>query len=129
MLINLINDLTKQQRIDLFAQGISSPVMSMWRTGKRKPTYAQCVALSEITGCELDKLLVEVALNEATPAQKKKFSHLMKGYAEHMLLICVATFCLVVSSALAYAGSRSGTDFEAHSFNHSERSDNTQCRK
>lgn len=129
MLNDLLNGLTSEQRHALYENGLPHSRLSEIRHGKRLPTFKQCVTLSEITGYDLNQLLIEVALTEATPVQKKKFSHLMKGYAEHMLLICVATFCLVVSSALAYAGSRSGTAFEAHSFNHSERSDNTQCRK
>lgn len=70
--------MTKEQRLQLHIKGVTASVMSMWRTGKRKPTFPQCVYLSEITGAELDKLLVEVALIDATEEQRKKYAHLLK---------------------------------------------------
>lgn len=78
MLKNLLNSLTKEQRLELHIKGIPSQVTSSWRTGKRRPTYAQCISLAEVTGANLQKLLLEVALNDGTPEQQEKFKHLLK---------------------------------------------------
>lgn len=78
MLLTTINNLTKEQRLELHINGMPSSVTSSWRTGKRKPTYAQCVALAAITGCDLERLLLEIALSEAKEEFKEKFAHLLK---------------------------------------------------
>lgn len=78
MLKQIINALTKEQKVDLFARDILPQTISYWKVGKRRPTYAQCISLAEITGADLPKLLTEVALNDGTPEQQEKFKHLIK---------------------------------------------------
>lgn len=82
MLESIINNLTKQQKIDLYIRGIPSQLISSWRIGKRRPTYAQCVSLCAVTGYDLPKLLTEVALNDAKPEDREKFEHLLNEIAD-----------------------------------------------
>lgn len=77
MLNNILNSLTKEQRMALHIRGIPSSLTSAWRLGKRRPTYAQCVSLCEVTGCDLPRLLTEIALAEARPEQQQMFAHLL----------------------------------------------------
>ena len=77
MLTQIIESLTKQQKVDLYARDIPPQTISYWKTGKRKPTYAQCISLSIVTGCDLQKLLTEIALTEAKPEDREKFAHLL----------------------------------------------------
>jgi len=78
MLISILNNLTKEQRLQLHIRGIPSSLTSSWRTGKRRPTYAQCVYLAEITGSDLPKLLTEVALGDVPKETAQKFEYLIK---------------------------------------------------
>lgn len=79
MLTELINNLTKEQRIELHVRGIPSQLTSAWRTGRRRPTYAQCVYLAEVTGANLQDLLTEIALNEVPEEVANKFRNTVKN--------------------------------------------------
>jgi len=122
MLLEVINNLTQQQRLELHIKGVTSQLTSAWRNGKRRPTYAQCVSLAEVTGCDLQKLLTEVALGDATPEQQKKFKHLMKGFASPIFLMVLAVLCSLLLSFPAL--SKPATEA---SFNEFEEPQNSLC--
>lgn len=73
MLKNILNNLTKEQRMELHNKGIPSQLTSAWRTGRRRPTYAQAVYLAQTTGANLKDLLIEIALNEVPEEVAKQF--------------------------------------------------------
>lgn len=79
MLVSILNNLTKEQRLQLHIRGIPSSLTSSWRTGKRRPTYAQCVYLAEVTGANLQDLLTEIALNEVPEEVANKFRNSIKN--------------------------------------------------
>ena len=78
MLKELLNNLTKEQRLELHIKGIPSQITSAWRTGKRRPTYAQAVSLAVVTGADLKDLLIEIALGDALPEDKEALESLLK---------------------------------------------------
>jgi PHP family Zn ribbon phosphoesterase len=79
MLLEVINSLTREQKAKLLIRGIESPLISAWRTGRRRPTYAQCVYLAEITGTNLQNLLTEIALKEVPEEIANKFRNPIKN--------------------------------------------------
>lgn len=72
MLKQIIEALTKDQKVDLFANDIPPQTINYWKKGERNPTYVQCVILSKITGANLSKLLTEIALKEYEMKKMKK---------------------------------------------------------
>ena len=75
MFKKLVEGLTKEQKVKLYERDIYPQVVSAWKNDRRRPTYAQCVTLAEITGADLPRLLTEVALKDATPEQQEMFKH------------------------------------------------------
>ena len=71
MLTQLINNLTKEQKVQLFARDIPPQTISYWRSGKRRPTYAQAVSLAFVTGADLKELLLEIALEDVHEMDKE----------------------------------------------------------
>lgn len=75
MLIQIIESLTKEQKADLYLRDIPPQLVSAWKTGRRRPTYAQCIRLADVTGTDAKELLFQVALHDVTPEERKKFLH------------------------------------------------------
>jgi len=71
MLIETINNLTREQRAELLLRGIESPLLSAWRNGKRRPTYAQAVSIAVVAKIDIKDLLLEIALGDALSQDKK----------------------------------------------------------
>lgn len=75
----IINELTKEQKVALYAKDIYPQLVSAWKNGKRRPTYSQAVSLAAVTGANLKNLLVEIALEEARPEDKELFKNLVNN--------------------------------------------------
>lgn len=72
MYMQLIERLTKNDRKELEARGVSSSRVSEWRTGLRFPTRPQVLALSQVTGVDYIELEKELMYIETEKEASKK---------------------------------------------------------
>jgi len=73
MINQLIESLTKEQKAELLMKDIPPQLISAWKTGRRRPTYAQCIRFAEVTKCNVKDLLFEIALMDITEEERKNY--------------------------------------------------------
>lgn len=72
MYIDLINNLTAEDRRALALRGVPSTRVSEWKTGLRLPTRPQAIALAEVKGVDALQLETELVLIETEKEAEKK---------------------------------------------------------
>ena len=72
MYIDLINNLSAEDRRALANRGVPSTRVSEWVTGLRLPTRTQAVALAQVKGVDALQLETELVLIETEKAAEKK---------------------------------------------------------
>lgn len=82
MLQPLIDSLTREHRQLLHEFGVKHDLLSRWRTGKRLPTEPQAMYLAAITGIDAGALMLYLAQERATKAQRDLIARAM-GKLKH----------------------------------------------